>query len=87
MGTWKYHTSHSYKNKDGKEVTFNTQLYQVGVYGIINPGIQTCMMPKDIVSAEKKLLRAKQKGEITDLVFGPEITVSDDTGLFIEVKT
>lgn len=87
MGTWTYHMTHSYK-LNGIQMNFVSQLYQVGVYCILNndPSRQSCMIPKNIVEAEKLLRKAEEEGTITDLVFGTEITVSDDTGLFTEVK-
>lgn len=88
MGKWTYHMSHSYKIKDGISVSFATQLYQIGVYAIVNndQSKQSCMTPKNIVACEEILRKAEKEGKISDLVFGQEITVSDDTGLFIEVK-
>lgn len=88
MGKWTYHTTHSFKNKDGKEVSFVSQLYRIGVYAIINndPAMQINTTPSEIVKMEKKLLAQQKKGKITDLIFGNEITVSDDTGFYQEVK-
>jgi hypothetical protein len=85
---WTYHTSHSYKDKDGKEYSFQSQLYQVGVYGIINgdPSMQMNIPPSALVKMEKKLKEQEKKGEIVDLVFGREITVTDDDSLYKEVK-
>lgn len=89
MGKWTYHMTHSFKDKDGKQVEFVSQLYQVGVYAIINndPAMQLNITPSAIVKIEQKLLRQQKNGEITDLVFGSKITVSDVTGLFEEVKS
>lgn len=83
MKKWKYHTSHNYK-RDGQEVSAITQLYQVGVYMIINsdPALQFNMTPNQMVSLERKLKKSK---DITDLEFGREITVIDD-GLYKELK-
>lgn len=88
MAKYKYHTSHSYKTKDGTKISFQTQLYQVGVYGITNndPSIQGNYMPGQIVSIENRLKKQEAAGNITDLVFGREITVSNDTGLWKEVE-
>lgn len=85
---WTYHVSHSYRNKDGKTVDFITQLYQIGVYCIINgdPKLQFGSTPKDIKSTEMKLLKLETKGEITELRFGRKITViKNDNGFFEEV--
>lgn len=88
MAKYTYHTSHSYKDGDGNQVTFQTQLYQVGVYAIVNddPAMQLNLTPGVIVSMEKKLKKQERNGKITDLVFGSEITVSDETGFWEEIK-
>jgi hypothetical protein len=89
MGKWTYHTSHSYTTEKGEKVSFVTQLYQVGVYGIINndPSTQGCFTPAHIVSVEKALRKCERAGKITDLVFGTEIIVSDGSGLYEEVDS
>jgi hypothetical protein len=88
MSKWTYHTSHSYKTKDGKEISFQSQLYKIGVYGIVNnnPSMQMNTTPSHMVGLEKKLKVQEKKGEISNLVFGKEITVSNESGLFEEVK-
>jgi len=80
--TWTYHTSHSFMHlQDGITYHFTTQLYFVGVYGILtgNPGQydQGSYEPKDLVSLERKLIKMQKKGEITNLTFGREITVKE----------
>lgn len=82
-----YHTNHSYKDKDGTEVKFVTQLYQVGVYGIVNnnPALQGNFTPPAISKLEKKLKAEEAAGTITDLQFGPKIKVSDESGLWEEI--
>ena len=88
MGKWKYHTSHAYKTGEGKEISFMSQLYKIGVYGIVNndPDMQISTTPGKMAILEKKLKKEQKEGKITDLVFGREITVSDETGFFEEVK-
>lgn len=87
---WKYHKQHSYHHiKDNEKVTVLTQLYKVGVYGIIdgNPALQFTCKPSDIVKIEKKLIKAQEKGEIKDLEFNIPITVIvDEDGLYKEYK-
>ena len=78
-----YHKTCSYTEK-GKKVSVNTQFYQIGIYAIINndPSLQLNLEPKDLVKIEKKLVKNAKLGKIKDLVFGPAITVSDESGLF-----
>ena len=39
--TWKYHTSHKYTRVEtGRKFTFQTQLYKIGVYGIVNNNLR-----------------------------------------------
>ena len=85
---WKYHTSLRFTDaKDESKHNFQTQLYQVGIYGIWDgqAGQQGNYTPGQIVSIEKKLKQLEIKGTIKDLEFGREITVTDETGFFTEV--
>lgn len=86
---WTYHTSHSFTDEQGQKMSAQTQLYQVGVYMIVNgdPALQFNIEPKAIVKMEKSLTKDAAAGKITDLTWGPEITVSDETGFFEEVTT
>lgn len=81
-----YHNFHSYI-ADGKKITCITQLYKVGVYAIINndPALQFNWTPMKIRATEKKLRKQEADGNITDLVFGREMVVSDSTGFWEEV--
>jgi len=83
MATVKYHVSHSFKFK-GKEHTMLSQQYKVGVYVIYdnNPGQQGNVKPSALSNLQNKLRRDEKSGKITDLVFGPQITVCDDSGLW-----
>lgn len=88
---WKYHTSHKcvYMDK-GKEypISFVTQLYQVGVYGIVNgdAGSQGGYTPNQLVTMERRLKKQQEAGIIKDLEFGREIIVTtDEDGFFVEV--
>jgi ribosome biogenesis protein Nip4 len=89
---WNYHTSHSFTWIDGdKEHKFNfaTQLYQIGVYGIMNndSSMQGSFTPSKLVSMEKKLNKDLENGVIKDLEFGRSITVTTDPdGFFVEVE-
>lgn len=85
---WKYHVSHSYKIK-GKETKGITQLYQIGVYLIVNnnPQRQFNFTPNQMVTTERRLKKAFKEGEITDLEFGREITViKNESGFFEELN-
>lgn len=86
---WTYHKSHSFEHK-GVKVNFITQLYQVGVYGIINgdPATQGGFTPSGLVKLEQQLKKDAEKGEITNLEFGIPITVTEDkNGLLMEVES
>jgi hypothetical protein len=85
---WKYHVTHSFKDK-GKETKGITQLYQIGVYMIVdnNPRLQFNITPNQMVSMERRLKKAFKEGEITDLEFGREITViENEEGFYEELK-
>lgn len=84
-----YHKSHSFVDvKTGETITFATQLYQVGVYGIVNnnSAMQGSYEPKLIVKAEKNFKKLQEQGIIKDLTFGTPITVSEVNGFWEEVK-
>lgn len=83
----KYHKSHTFKDLDGVKHTFVTQLYQVGVYGILdnNPALQGSFEPSAIVSMEKKMLRLEKDGIILDFSVGMPIKVTNESGFWEEV--
>jgi hypothetical protein len=86
---FKYHTSHSFVHiPTNTTSTFISQLYKIGVYGIVNndPSMQFNLKPQDIVKLEKHLHKDLMDGVIRDLVFGREIVVSDETGFWEEVE-
>lgn len=87
MKTITYHKSHTFV-ENGKRAECITQLYQIGVYLIINndPAEQYTMQPKDIVKLEEHLKKEEKKGNITNLEFGIPITVTGESGLWEEVK-
>ena len=89
LKTFTYHKSHSFVDvESGQKITFATQLYQIGVYGIMNnnSSIQGNYEPKDIVKAEKNFVKLQKQGIIKDLVFGTPITVAEVNGFWEEVK-
>ena len=82
-----YHKSHSFV-QDNNKIECITQLYQIGIYCIINgnPSAQFCMCPRDMVKLEKRLKLREKKGVIANLKFGTPITVTDESGLWKEIK-
>lgn len=88
MIKYTYHTSHNY-TENGISINAITQLYQIGVYMIVNgdPALQFNFTPNQIIRFEKKLLKAEKEGKIKDLQFGTEITVvKDENGFYKEVR-
>lgn len=83
-----YHKSHSYVNEKGVKISVITQLYQIGIYGIINgnPSLQFTSNPKDLAKLEKKLKKEQEEGKITDLQFGLPITVTNESRFWKEVE-
>ncbi len=82
-----YSTYYSFKDKDGQKHSMTSQLYQVGVYLILNnnSSLQASSTPQKMKKVQDKLRKDEVAGRITELVLGPEITVSDDSGLWKEV--
>ena len=81
-----YKKAGSWKDK-GVEITMLTQLYQVGIYCIIEGGgerAQFNFTPKEIVKLQKKIDTLSETGKITDLEWSGELTVNP-TGLLQEV--
>lgn len=88
LKTFTYHKSHSFiVVENGVKITFATQLYQIGVYGIMNnnSSMQGNYEPKDIVKAQKNFVKLQEQGIIKDLVFGTPITVAQIDGFWKEV--
>jgi len=83
-----YHKSHSFKDTEGVSHSFLTELYKIGVYGILDgdPSMQGGYSPTQIVKIEKGLSKLAKKGKITDLQFGNPITVQKIDGLWKEIK-
>lgn len=81
----KYHKHHKYTGPDG-EVTMKTQLYETGVYAIVNddPLMQFNLTPAQIAGIEKKLRKLESEGEIENLEFSDEITVEEVDGFWKE---
>ena len=89
MKKWKYHVTHSFVDSTGKKMSAITQLYQVGVYAIVNnnPAWQMSLSPNQMVTTERKLKKFAEKGEIKDLEFGLPITViEDENGLYKKLE-
>lgn len=82
-----YNTYHSFKDKDGKKRTMTSQLYQVGIYVIFDNDstLQGSLTPQKIRKFQNKLRKDEKAGLISELCFGPEITVSDDSGFWKEI--
>ena len=75
--------------KQVKKTECITQLYQIGVYAILNgkSELQFNWSPNILVKIEKHLKKQAESGEISDLVFGREIVVViNDDGCFEEIK-
>lgn len=83
-----YHKSHTFVDKDDVKHSFITQLYQIGVYGILDgdPSMQFNLTPQDIRKIEKSLAKELAANEIKSFELGVPITVTDKSGLWEEVK-
>lgn len=86
---WTYHVSHEYiEASTGKKFSFISQMYLIGIYGIINndPAMQGTFTPQKIRRMEKMLKKTEKDGDISDLTFGKEITVTlNNEGYYEEV--
>lgn len=83
-----YHKSHSFVDNNDVENTFMTQLYQIGVYGILNNNAaeQGSFTPQGIVKLEKNLEKAVKDKKIKSFELGIPITVeSNKSGFWEEV--
>lgn len=87
MATYKYHVTAKWKEKE-RTHSHVTQLYSIGVYCIVDndPAMQFSLTPSKMVSLEKKLRKGVEKGEISDLEFGREITVKEIDGFWKEIN-
>jgi len=85
MKKWSYHTSFDVEFKDGTKLSMQSQLYQVGVYCILNNDSRTqggCT-PSSMVIRERKL---KKDPNVIKLEFGTLITVATVDGLFKKLE-
>jgi hypothetical protein len=85
---FKYHKSHSFVDSRGNKISFATQLYKIGIYGIVNnnPSMQGNFTPQQMVKIEKQLNKQKENGEITELTFSLPITIEKVDGFWQEVN-
>lgn len=83
-----YHKQHSFITPEGNKISMNSELYQVGVYCIINgdPAMQSCLTPRDMQQIEKRLQKEQSKGQINNLKFASPVTVVEENGLWVQVK-
>jgi hypothetical protein len=89
LKTFTYHKSLSFIDAETNEKhSFATQLYQIGVYGIMNnnSASQGSYEPNQLVKAEAKFKKYQEAGVIKDLVFGESITVAKVDGFWKEVQ-
>lgn len=77
---YEYHVWNSFITKGGQKTDMLTQLYQIGIYAIINndPAMQLNLTPKDIVKIEKDLNKRMLSGDITELEYGRSISVYEN---------
>lgn len=83
-----YHRSHSFIDLKGVNHSFITQLYKVGVYGILDgkSSLQDNFTPQRIRTMENALKKGVKDNKIKSFRLGMPITVTDKTGLWEEVK-
>jgi len=83
-----YHVSSSFTHvESGTKHVMASQLYQIGVYVILdnNSAQQFGCKPSNMVKAEKQLNADLALGLISDVTFGREIKVSEIDGFYVEV--
>lgn len=83
--TWTYYRSGKMLLKDGTATSFATQLYQIGVYLIIdnNSALQGGTHPKNMERLVKDWEKKKEEG--ATILWGSSITVTEEDGFFEEV--
>ena len=89
LKTFTYHKSLSFVDVETNEkYSFATQLYQIGVYGIMNnnSASQGSYEPSQLIKAENKFKKYQEAGLIKDLTFGTPITVAKVDGFWTEVQ-
>ncbi len=79
-----YHKWHKVITNNNVEIKLQTQLYQIGVYTIINnnPSMQGNYSPNQLKKLEKKLQKQVDKGELKSLELGDPITVTNKSGFW-----
>jgi hypothetical protein len=87
---WKYFVSAIWTDKKLGDMSYQTQLYMIGIYLAINAKndmiTQRTPSPYQMMRFCKELKKQEELGDITNLEFGREIIVTkDEDGLFKEV--
>ena len=82
-----YHTGYTY-TVNGKEHNMLSQLYQMGVYVILDgsPSQQYNVTPDQMVSSEKSIVKAEKEGKINNLVLNNKITVQEVDGFWTQIN-
>lgn len=77
----------SFVDKNNVTHSLQTQLYQIGIYGIWNnnPSLQTAYSPKELSKICKNIKKEELAGNLTDAKLIDEITVQEINGLWKEV--
>ena len=89
--TYTYYKCASWNDAKLGKMRYVTQLYSIGIYcAMYTAGksmpTQMSFQGKDIVRFMKHLRILEKEGKITDLVFGHETTISDETGFWEEIE-
>lgn len=85
------YVSHMTWEIDGRQISFDTSLYSVGLYIVLNSNgrmlEQHAVDPKDMPKLQAEHIAAlKADPQVKDLVLGPEITVFENEDGFWETK-
>lgn len=85
---WKYYASSEITHPDGELESYQSQLYQIGVYVIFNNNSaqQVSFTPAKIQKMCKQIQKDVENGTLKAVKWGREIVVEEVDGLYVEVQ-
>jgi hypothetical protein len=83
---WSYPVSATWTNNKDQKEHYATNLYQTGVYLIINdkPKLQFNLTPQDMQDTYEAMLEDEEAGHLSDIKWGRKIVVIKEKGFYKE---
>lgn len=85
--SWTFYKSATITTPESKEETYQSQVYQIGIYVIFNnnSSMQATFSPAQMEKMCKTMQKDLEKGIIKEIKWGPEVTVKKVDSFWKEV--